>query len=50
MIHSRPLFELTLQVPTITDLGPTPNGHRKIATVAGGRYELTARGDAQVKQ
>jgi hypothetical protein len=39
MIQSRPLFELTLQVPTITDLGPTPNGHRKIATVAGGRFE-----------
>lgn len=39
MIQSRPLFELTLQVPTITDLGPTPNGHRKIATVAGGQFE-----------
>lgn len=38
MIQTRPLFELHLQVPHIVDLGPTPNGHRRIATVAGGSF------------
>ena len=38
MIQTRPLFELTLTVPHIADLGPTPNGHRRIATVTGGRF------------
>jgi hypothetical protein len=39
MIQSRPLFQLTLNVPKIEDLGVTPYGVRKIATVAGGRFE-----------
>lgn len=38
MIQTRALFELTLNVPHIADLGPTPNGHRRIATVVGGRF------------
>jgi hypothetical protein len=38
-IHTRPVFSLRLQVPTITDLGVTPNGHRRIATVASGTFE-----------
>jgi hypothetical protein len=38
MIKTRALFELTLQVPSIVDLGPTPKGHRRIATVTGGRF------------
>src|SRR4051795_1749389 len=39
MIQTRPLFTLTLQVPRIVDLGATPNGHRRIATVSGGTFK-----------
>ncbi len=39
MIATRPLFELTLQVPTIVDVGDTPLGRRRIATVAGGEFQ-----------
>lgn len=39
MIQTRPLFELKLTVPHIEDLGQTPNGHRKIATVTGGSFK-----------
>lgn len=39
MIQTRPLFTLTLQVPHIVDLGVTPSGHRRIATVAGGTFK-----------
>ncbi len=39
MIQTRPVFELTLSVPHIVDLGATPYGVRKIATVAGGSFE-----------
>ena len=39
MLESRHLFELRLDVPQIVDLGPTPMGHRRIATVAGGQFE-----------
>jgi hypothetical protein len=39
MIQTRPLFTLTLQVPSIVDLGATPNGHRRIATVSGGTFK-----------
>ena len=39
MIATRHLFELTLTVPEIVDLGKTPLGIRKIATVTGGRFE-----------
>ncbi|MBC5767966.1 DUF3237 domain-containing protein [Ramlibacter albus] len=38
MIQTRPLFELRLQVPTIVDVGDTPLGRRRIATVAGGEF------------
>lgn len=41
MIATRPLFELVLQVPQVVDLGDTPAGRRRIATVAGGEF----RGD-----
>ena len=39
MIQTRPLFTLTLQVPRVVDLGVTPNGHRRIATVSGGTFK-----------
>lgn len=39
MIDSRPLFEIQLQVPEIVDLGDTPLGRRRIASVAGGTFE-----------
>ena len=39
MIQTRPLFTLHAQVPAVTDLGQTPLGLRKIATVAGGAFE-----------
>jgi hypothetical protein len=39
MISTRPLFELTLTVPEIVDVGKTPQGVRKIATVSGGRFQ-----------
>ena len=39
MIKTRLLFELSLSVPEIVDLGQTPLGNRKIATVAGGHFE-----------
>ena len=38
MIPSRPVFTLTLTVPTIEDIGNTPYGTRKIATVTGGTF------------
>lgn len=38
MIQSRPLFQLTLAVAKIEDLGATPYGTRKIAAVAGGSF------------
>ena len=38
MIQSRPLFVLTLNVPKIEDLGVTPYGARKIATVVAGTF------------
>ena len=39
MIQTRPLFTITLEVPRIVDLGATPNGNRRIATVTGGKFE-----------
>jgi hypothetical protein len=39
MIETRPLFDLRLQVPEIVDLGDTPLGRRRIATVTGGTFE-----------
>ena len=39
MIKTRELFEIALTVPEIVDLGQTPLGGRKIATVAGGTFQ-----------
>lgn len=39
MIQTRSLFQLTLSVPTIEDLGATPYGVRKIAVVASGSFQ-----------
>ncbi len=39
MIQTRPLFTLTLLVARITDLGATPNGQRRIASVSGGTFK-----------
>ena len=38
-LSSRPLFRLELEVPPLLDLGTTPYGHRRIATVSGGRFQ-----------
>lgn len=39
MIQTRPLFEIRLHVPQIVDLGDTPLGRRRIATVTGGEFD-----------
>ncbi len=39
MIQTRPLFTLTLDVPRIVELGATPSGVRRIATVTGGAFK-----------
>ncbi len=39
MIQTRHLFTLTADVPRITDLGATPAGSRRIATVTGGVFK-----------
>lgn len=39
MIQTRPLFEIRLQVAQIVDVGDTPLGRRRIATVTGGAFE-----------
>ena len=39
MIQTRPLFEMRLQVPQIVDIGDTPLGRRRIATVTGGSFQ-----------
>lgn len=39
MIQTRHLFTLTLLVPRIADLGVTPNGQRRIASVSGGTFK-----------
>lgn len=38
MIQTRHLFTLTIEVPRVVDLGTTPSGHRRIATVSGGSF------------
>jgi len=38
MIQTRHLFTLTAEVPGIVDLGATPQGTRRIATVSGGTF------------
>jgi hypothetical protein len=39
MIKTRHLFTLTADVPKIVELGATPNGARRIATVTGGSFK-----------
>jgi hypothetical protein len=39
MIQTRHLFTMTADVPKIADLGATPNGARRIATVTGGTFK-----------
>lgn len=39
MIQTRPLFQISLSVLKIEDLGATPLGARKIAAVAGGSFK-----------
>jgi hypothetical protein len=39
MIKTRPLFEIRLDVPQVLDLGDTPLGRRRIATVTAGSFE-----------
>ena len=39
MIQTRPLFDIVLQVPQVLDLGDTPLGRRRIATVTGGEFQ-----------
>jgi hypothetical protein len=39
VIQSRHLFTLVAAVPHIADLGATPQGTRRIATVAGGTFK-----------
>lgn len=38
MIQTRPLFEIRLQVPQVLDIGDTPLGRRRLATVTGGEF------------
>jgi hypothetical protein len=39
MIQTRHLFTLAADVPRIVDLGATPQGSRRIATVTGGTFK-----------
>jgi hypothetical protein len=39
MIQTRELFQMTLEVPSIVDLGQTPKGVRRIALVTGGQFQ-----------
>ena len=38
-IRTRPLFDMTLQVSGMQQIGETPNGNRRIGLVAGGTFE-----------
>lgn len=38
MIRTRPLFDIRLDVPQVVDMGDTPLGRRRIATVSGGEF------------
>jgi hypothetical protein len=38
-IKTELLFKITLDVPSLVDIGQTPYGHRRIARVAGGVFE-----------
>jgi hypothetical protein len=37
-LSSRHLFTLTIELHPIYDLGPTPQGHRRIVPVSGGKF------------
>jgi hypothetical protein len=39
MIQTRHLFTIKAEVPRIDDLGLTPYGHRRIASVTGGHFQ-----------
>ena len=39
MIQTRHVFQIVLTVPTIVDVGNTPQGGRKIAHVSGGTLD-----------
>jgi hypothetical protein len=39
MIQTRHLFTLKIEVARVVELGVTPNGQRRIATVSGGTFE-----------
>lgn len=39
MIATRPLFDITLHVPQVIDIGDTPLGRRRIAAVTGGEFQ-----------
>ena len=39
MILTHPLFEMRLDVPQVLDIGDTPLGRRRIATVTGGEFQ-----------
>jgi len=39
MIQTRHLFTISIEVPRIDDLGHTPFGHRRIASVVGGHFQ-----------
>jgi len=39
VIRTRPLFEIRLQVPQVTDIGDTPLGRRRIAAVTAGEFQ-----------
>ena len=38
MLQSRPLFDLTIELLPILDVGATPAGHRRVVPVAGGSF------------
>ena len=38
MIPTRHLFTIAIEVPCVVDLGATPSGRRRIATVGGGTF------------
>jgi len=39
MIQTRHLFTLKIEVARVVELGATPNGQRRIASVSGGTFE-----------
>lgn len=37
-LKSRPLFNITMNLPPAVELGETPAGHRRVFTVSGGQF------------